>query len=953
MSANSSTGNARFFASQTHTPNAPAKVSADGLEQRWNETWSQQGTYDFDRNAERHEVFSIDTPPPTVSGSLHVGHVFSYSHTDTVARYQRMRGKAVFYPMGWDDNGLPTERRVQNFFGVRCDPSLPYVENFEPPHVGGEGKSIKARDQVPVSRRNFVELCERLTLADEKQFEDLWRTLGLSVDWSSTYQTIGESARKVAQAAFLRNLARGEAYQAQAPGLWDVTFQTAVAQAELESREYPGFYHRLAFHITDAEVAAKAAAAGAPIENGVDVYIETTRPELLPACVALVAHPDDERYQPLFGTTVSSPVFGVEVPVLPHPEAEKDKGAGIAMCCTFGDTTDIDWWRDLKLPLRAVLRKDGRLELETPEWITSESGRQVYEQMAGKTTFSAREVLVKQLRESGEMSGEPTKTVRQTNFFEKGDKPLEIVTSRQWYIRNGGKPWTNPASGKDLNAELLERGQELKFHPDFMRVRYENWVKGLNNDWLISRQRFFGVPFPLWYQVDANGDVDYNAIITPDESALPVDPSSDVPAGYSAEQRGVPGGFVGELDIMDTWATSSLSAQLVSGWLNDEDLFKRVYPMDIRPQGQDIIRTWLFSSVVRADLEFGALPWKHAGISGWILDSDHKKMSKSKGNVVTPKGLLEKYGSDAVRYWATSARLGLDAAFEEAQIKIGRRLAIKILNASKFALSMGLPWDADEATKAAAPAPSLDASEVSEPVDQAMLLGLADVVDSATAAFDNFEHARALEVAESFFWTFCDDYIELIKDRANDFEGNHRPEAVRSARTTLAIAVDTFVRLFAPFMPFATEEVWSWYRTGSVHRAPWPTSNWLREAASGADVELVGAVGQVLASLRKLKSEAKTSQKTPILEVTLELPEQLAKQVELVRADLIEAAKVTGEFTVNASDSCESATVVSSTLGQAPAKQAPTKQTPAKQAPAKQTPTWAEILFPDADGNRQ
>ena len=421
-----------------------------------------------------------------------------------------------------------------------------------------------------------------------------------------------------------------------------------------------------------------------------------------------------------------------------------------------------------------------------------------------------------------------------------------------------------------------------------------------------------------------------------------------MPAGYSAEQRGVPGGFVGELDIMDTWATSSLSAQLVSGWLNDEDLFKRVYPMDIRPQGQDIIRTWLFSSVVRADLEFGALPWKHAGISGWILDSDHKKMSKSKGNVVTPKGLLEKYGSDAVRYWATSARLGLDAAFEEAQIKIGRRLAIKILNASKFALSMGLPWDADEATKAAAPAPSLDASEVSEPVDQAVLLGLADVVDAATAAFDNFEHARALEVAESFFWTFCDDYIELIKDRANDFEGSHSPEAVRSARTTLAIAVDTFVRLFAPFMPFATEEVWSWYRTGSVHRAPWPTSDWLREAASGADVELVGAVGQVLASLRKLKSEAKTSQKTPILEVTLELPEQLAKQVELVRTDLIEAAKVTGEFTVNASDSCESATVVSSTLGQAPAKQAP-----AKQAPAKQTPTWTEILFPDADRNRQ
>lgn len=645
----------RLLPSEPHSPRVPAKVSTDGLETTWGERWESEGTYAFDRSAERAEVFSIDTPPPTVSGSLHVGHVFSYTHTDTVARFQRMRGKAVFYPMGWDDNGLPTERRVQNYFGVRCDPSLPYDPDFTPPHTGGEGKSIKARDQVPVSRRNFVELCERLTVEDEKQFEALWRRLGLSVDWSHTYQTIGERARKVAQTAFLHNLERGEAYQAAAPGLWDVTFQTAVAQAELESREYPGFYHRLAFHIVDEEAAAKAEAAGAPVENSVDVCIETTRPELLPACVALVAHPDDERYQPLFGTKVSSPVFGVEVPVLPHPAAEKDKGAGIAMCCTFGDTTDIDWWRDLQLPLRAILRKDGRIETETPEWITSEAGREMYGAMAGKTTFSAREALVARLAQTGEMRGEPIKTVRQTNFFEKGDKPLEIVTSRQWYIRNGGKEWTNPASGTDLRDELLERGRELEFHPDFMRVRYENWVRGLNNDWLVSRQRFFGVPFPLWYKVGSDGEVDYDAVLTPDESELPVDPSSDVPAGYTEDQRGRPGGFVGELDIMDTWATSSLSPQLASGWLTDEDLFGRVYPMDLRPQGQDIIRTWLFTTVVRADLEFAALPWRNAGLSGWILDSDHKKMSKSKGNVVTPMGLLEQYGSDAVRYWASSA----------------------------------------------------------------------------------------------------------------------------------------------------------------------------------------------------------------------------------------------------------------------------------------------------------
>lgn len=918
----------RFLPSTLHSPTAPAKVSTDGLEKIWGARWEEEGTYAFDRTAEREEVYSIDTPPPTVSGSLHVGHVFSYTHTDTIARYQRMRGKAVFYPMGWDDNGLPTERRVQNYFGVRCDPSLPYDPDFVPPHTGGEGKSIKAADQVPISRRNFVELCERLTVEDEAQFEALWRHLGLSVDWKQNYQTIGAKARKVAQAAFLRNLERGEAYQAAAPGLWDVTFQTAVAQAELESREYPGFYHRLAFHVVDADAAASARAAGAPIEDGpggtADICIETTRPELLPACVALIAHPDDERFKPLFGTTVASPVFGVEVPVLPHPEAEMDKGAGIAMCCTFGDTTDIDWWRDLNLPLRAILRKDGRLETETPEWITTPAGRAMYEQMAGKTTFTARKVLVEALAASGEMRGEPTKTLRQTNFFEKGDKPLEIVTSRQWYIRNGGKPWTHPSTGGDLNAELLERGTELAWHPDFMRVRYENWVKGLNNDWLISRQRFFGVPFPLWYKVGADGEVDYDAIITPSEDQLPVDPSSDPAPGYTEDQRGVPGGFVGELDIMDTWATSSLSPQLVSGWLTDEDLFNRVYPMDLRPQGQDIIRTWLFSSVVRAHLEFGALPWKHAGISGWILDSDHKKMSKSKGNVVTPQGLLDKYGSDAVRYWAASARLGLDPAFEEAQIKVGRRLAIKVLNASKFALSMGIPWDADEATRAAAPAPDLDASHVTEPIDRAVLAELARVVEAATAAFDAYEHARALEATESFFWTFCDDYIELVKDRANDVEGTHDAAAVRSARATLAIAVDTFVRLLAPFLPFVTEEVWSWYRTGSVHRSPWPEAAPLRAAAGQADGELVTQAGAALAALRKVKSEAKVSQKTPILAVTLALAAELADGVAAVRADLTEAAKVTGELSLSVAQAEGEETgpvvVTSVELGEPPAK---------------------------------
>jgi valyl-tRNA synthetase len=850
-------------AQSTATPRVPEKVSLEGLEERWDAVWREQGTFAFDRTATRDQVFSIDTPPPTVSGSLHVGHVFSYTHTDVLARFQRMRGREVFYPMGWDDNGLPTERRVQNYYGVRCDPTLAYDPDFAPPHEGGEGKSIKSADQVPISRRNFVELCGRLTVEDERQFEALWRRLGLSVDWSHTYQTIDENARTVAQRAFLRNLARGEAYQAEAPGLWDVTFQTAVAQAELEARDYPGHFHRVAFHGADGPI-----------------HIETTRPELIPAVVALIAHPDDERYQALFGTTVRAPLFDIEIPVLAHPAAEPDKGAGIAMCCTFGDLTDVQWWRELDLPTHSVLRRDGRLLAETPEWITSPEGRGLFDQIAGRTTYSARAAIVDALRETGDLDGEPTPTQRMTNFYEKGDKPLEIVTSRQWYIRNGGR---EEGAGAGLRDALLARGRELAFHPDFMRVRYENWVGGLNGDWLVSRQRFFGVAIPVWYPLLADGTVDHDHPIVPTEADLPVDPTSDVAPGYTDDQRGVPGGFVGESDVMDTWATSSLTPQIAGGWERDPDLFARVFPMDVRPQGQDIIRTWLFSTVVRSHLEHGSLPWSHAAISGWILDPDRKKMSKSKGNVVTPMGLLEEHGSDAVRYWAASARLGTDAAFEIGQMKIGRRLAIKVLNASKFALGL-----------AEGAAGGLDPAAVTETLDRAMLAGLAVVVETATLALEDYDHTRALDATETFFWTFCDDYVELVKDRAYGEEGVAPGPATVSARTALSLALDTLLRLLAPVLPFACEEVWSWWREGSVHRAPWPEAGPLRSAADDADPGTLAAAGAALAALRKVKSEAKVSMRTAFASARLVVPAAQAELVSAALADLRSAGRAPG-----------------------------------------------------------
>jgi valyl-tRNA synthetase len=823
----------------------PEKPSLDGLEDRWSAVWEEQGTFRFDRTKSREDIFSIDTPPPTVSGALHVGHVFSYTHTDLIARFQRMSGREVFYPIGFDDNGLPTERRVQNYYGVRCNPALPYDPGYEPRY---HGESKAAKDQEAISRRNFVELCEQLTVEDEKAYEALWRRLGLSVDWTHTYTTIGRRARAVAQRGFLHNLARGEAYQAEAPTLWDVTFRTAVAQAELEDRPAHAAYHRIAF---------------ARIGSDDAVRIETTRPELLPACVALVAHPDDERYQDLFGTSVRTPVFGVEVPVLAHRLAAQDKGTGIAMICTFGDVTDVTWWRELQLPTRAIIGTDGRLLPDAPDGVDTAA----YAAVAGKTVFSAREAIVAMLRESGALEGEPTPITHQVKFYDKGDRPLEIVTSRQWYVRNGGRDL-------DLREELLARGKELEWTPEYMRTRYQNWVSGLTGDWLISRQRFFGVPFPVWYALDEAGDPEHESPILADESSLPVDPASECPPGYDESQRGVPGGFIADPDVMDTWATSSLSPQIAGGWVDDEDLFTRLFPMDLRPQAHDIIRTWLFATIVRSHLEHGVLPWRHAAISGFVTDPKREKISKSKGNSTAgPMEILETYGSDAVRWRAASTRPGTDTPFDETQMKVGRRLTIKLLNASKFAIDLG-----------ATP----DLGGVSEPLDRSLIAGLAAVVHTATQCLEDYDYTRALEATETFFWTFCDDYVELVKERAY---GGHGDDGAASAKATLGTALDVLLRLFAPFLPFVTEEVWSWWREGSVHRAAWPADYDVE--VEGGDVELLGIVGKALSQVRGAKSTAQVSMRADVPSAVITGPGADLDRLSHAAADLAAAGRIT------------------------------------------------------------
>ena len=831
----------------------PAKPALEGLEAKWARGWEDEGIYRFDRTRSREEIFSIDTPPPTVSGSLHMGSVFGYVQTDAIARYQRMRGREVFYPMGWDDNGLPTERRVQNFYGVRCDPSLHYDPEFAPPDETPE-------PPISISRRNFIELCHGLTAEDEKAFEALWRTLGLSVDWDQSYATIDDHSQRTSQKAFLRNLARGEAYSQEAPVLWDVDFKSAVAQAELEDRDRPAAYHRIAFHRAD----------------GTPLYIETTRPELVCACVALVAHPEDARYRALFGTTVTSPLFEVALPVLSHGLADPDKGSGIAMICTWGDTADVTWWRELQLPTRSVIQQSGRLREDTPDWIETDAGRRAYGEIAGLYPNQAQRKMAELLAASGDLDGEPKPITHPVKFYEKGDRPLEIVSSRQWYIRNGGRD-------DDLRRDLLVKGDELDWVPPFMGVRFRHWVEGLNGDWLISRQRFFGVSIPVWYPIDDGGEIDLDHPLVPDESALPVDPTTDAPPGFDESQRGQPGGFAGDPDVMDTWATSSLTPHIAGHWDDDQDLFDRVFPMDLRPQGPEIIRTWLFSTVLRSYYEHGALPWAHAAINGWILDPDRKKMSKSRGNVITPLPLIEEYGAEAVRYWACKGRPGADTAVDYGVMKIGRRLALKILNAARFVL--GFSDDIDRAA-------------VSEALDRSMLATLAAIVEEATAALDGFDYAKAMEVVEESFWEWTDDYLELVKGRA--YEGG---DGAASAHAALQLALGAYLRLFAPFLPFVTEEVWSWWREGSVHRQAWPSAGELEVGGAG-DPAVLDATSEVLTAVRRAKSDAKASMAAEVGSVSVTAPAGTLELIRQAEIDLKAAARTRelgyseGEFAV-------------------------------------------------------
>ncbi len=814
----------------------PRRFDVKEREAYWRTQWDALEISKHDKSASREQSFVIDSPPPTASGSLHPGHVFSYTHQDVIARYRRMTGWNVVYPMGWDDNGLPTERRVQNYFGVRAEPNVPYVENL---NVRKRRKELglDKDEQLVVSRENFIELCHIVTAEDEKTYKELFNRLGFSIDWTEEYATIDDRCRAIAQRSFLDLDERGHVYTAELPTMWDVDFQTAVAQAEVEDRPTPGAYHDIEFGVYESLMEG---------EEGVpeSFVISTTRPEMIPACVAVTAHPDDERFKPLFGKHAITPGFFAKVPIFPSEKADPEKGTGILMLCTFGDDADVEWWRTHDLELRPMVARNGeaaprtfvpyehsgfprsagemsegqRGTSQTTHWGSLDPFRAqfFYDQLLGMPLDDVRTKIVEQLSCPGTaaktmqgaedevetrnpLRSPPRPIEHVVRYYEKGSTPIEYIPSRQWFVRL-----------MDKKPYLQEVGAKVQWLPEFMQKRYADWTDGLGHDWAISRQRYFGVAIPVWYPIDADGDIQYDQYIVATNDMLPVDPTLTPAPGYDESQRGKPNGFVGEQDVFDTWFTSSMTPQILARWGEDGDRMSNLYPADLRPQAHDIIRTWAFYTIVKSALHNDDVPWHKAMISGFIVDPDRKKMSKSRGAPVTPMPLVNQYGADAVRYWASNGRPGMDMAFDETVFTIGGKLVTKLYNAGKFVLMQ-----------------EAEHGEITTELDRAFVNDLRDTVRRATDAFERFEFALALQITETFFWdAFADNYIELVKRRARS-ETDEQGRA--SAVATLRLALNTLLRLFAPFVPTITDEIWSWtyaQETGykSIHQTPWPTT---------------------------------------------------------------------------------------------------------------------------------
>ena len=852
-----------------------AQYDQTAVEKKWQQYWFAHRIYAWaDDNAPenaRAHSYIIDTPPPTVSGTLHMGHVFSYTQADFIARFQRMTGKNVFYPMGFDDNGLPTERLVEKV------------------------KKIRATD---MSREAFIAECMGVSEEARLEFRALFQSIALSVDWDQEYYTISESSRRLSQLSFLDLVNRSYVYRKQQPMLWDPVDQTAIAQAEVEDKELPSHFCDIAF--TNAA-------------NGEELIIGTTRPELLPACVALFYHPDDVRYQHLKNGQATVPLFGFNVPILEDAAVEPDKGTGLMMCCTFGDEKDIEKWRTHNLPTRMIINKFGKIDLNLalaegqfatgfvwePELAEAVNGKKVSN--ADVKHPGARQVVLELLEKAGTLK-EKKPITHAVKCAERSGAALELIPTAQWFI-----------SVTDKKEALKAKANQCNWNPDWMRIRIEQWIDGLNWDWCISRQRYFGVPFPVWYgQKLSDGSAEAPQAFFARAEDLPVNPLVDLPRGFERVSQGETLPYVKEIlqntghthttadgaipllvkhidsgdlyalfadaDVMDTWATSSISPQLSAHGISKDlstnaSRFAKLFPADLRPQAHEIIRTWAFYTIVKAHLHNDEIPWKNLMISGWCLAEDKSKMSKSKGNVVTPTALIEEKGTDAVRYWAGTSRLGQDTAFSPDLLKIGKKLVGKLWNATAFAAIHLSKMDAAPTTAKA----DMENAIISESLDRWILSRLSDVVRDATASFSRYEYAEALDVTNQFFWAdFCDNYLELIKKRVYNEDGASNAAAQQSAIRTLYYVLDGILKLYAPFVPHVTEELYShifadaYTATGSLHaRGTWPQAMHYHTDPSALVLGTLATT--ILEQIRKAKSDAKRSIKTPVTYAKLSL----------------------------------------------------------------------------------
>lgn len=746
--------------------------------------WQEQGVYHFKPESSR-PVFSIDTPPPTVSGHLHLGHVYSYSHADFLARFWRMNGYNVYYPMGYDDNGLPTERLVEKWEKV----------------TAGQ-----------IGRPAFIERCLAVSAEAEKAYRQLWQRLGLSIDWRYSYRTIDALSRRTSQWSFVDLYRKGLAYRQQAPTIWCPTCQTAIAQAEVDDLERESIFYTLDFRL----------------ENGASLPIATTRPELLPACVAIFIHPDDPRRPELTNQQALVPLFGRRVPILADPAADPTKGTGIVMCCTFGDTADVAWWHTHQLPLIEVISRDGQLLAPAGPF-------------TGLSLAAGRQQIVQALAENGLLLNQQA-TQQSVRTHERCDTPVEFIVTHQWFIRV-----------LPFKDELLAIGEQIEWQPEHFKFRYRQWVENLAWDWCISRQRYFGVTFPVWYCQQCG------QTIVADESQLPIDPDSQGP-GWACPHCGSEQ-FSPERDVMDTWATSSLTPQIVGQLLANPTLYDQLFPFTLRPQAHEIIRTWAFYTIVKSYHHWGRLPWRNVAISGWgLAPAGTGKISKSKGNSLqSPMAMIEQYSADAVRYWAASTGLGKDAIIDEQKIEAGARLAKKLWSIARFAEKFLAGYQ---------PPPVLPPNLTI--ADRWLLSAGQKLIGRVSDLFRHYDYATAKSEFEQFFWKgLADNYLEMAKKRL--YEGG---PAGAGAAFTLYHTLQTSLHLLAPIMPYVTEAIYQelFAPAGTIHHGPWPQANpaWLDEASEQAGNLLV----EIASAVRRYKSEANLSLGSDLAQLHLTITDE-------------------------------------------------------------------------------